>query len=160
MDSKDITSSINDIIKVNKQVKTINTKKVSDVYHTFGDLYTRERVLFRLITCIYPRLSFKSLYHYDEENDPMFDGDFMVGLYTPKGPISYHFKLQYLEDFAHLEFLPRGPKYDNYSEEEKNERLNYISEMIISGKTEDDILYDIINNPDLDESFKPFQFTR
>jgi len=103
----DITEPLNNIIRVNKRAKTVNTKKLSDVHHTFGDLYTRERVLFRLITCIYPRLCFKSLYHYDEENDPMFNGDFMVGMYTPKGPIAYHFKLAYLSDFTHLSFLPK-----------------------------------------------------
>ena len=154
-DEMDLTSSLNQVIKVSKEAKTVNTKEISDVHHTFGDLYNRERVLFRVITCIFPRLSFKSLYHYDEENDPMFNGDFMVGLYTPKGPISYHFKLKYLEDFSHLEFLPRGPKYDNYTEDDKNDRINLVAQMIADNKTEDEILAEIWNNPDLDESLKP-----
>ena len=151
----DISSSLNDVIKASKAAKTVNTKKISDVHHTFGDLYNRERILFRLITFALPKLSFKSLYHYDEENDPMFNGDFMVGLYTPRGPISYHFKLKYLDDFAHLDFSPRGPRYDNYSEDEKNERINCITQMIEANKTEDEILAEILGNPDLDESLKP-----
>ena len=59
-----------------------SVKKVSDVYHTFEDLYKRELVLFRLVSSLCPKLCFKTRKHYDEENDPMFDGDFMVGIYT------------------------------------------------------------------------------
>lgn len=151
----DISNSLNQIIKTSKETNTITTKKISDTHHTFGDLYTRERILLRLITSIFPTLSFKSLHHYNEESDPMFNGDFMVGLYTPKGPIAYHFKLKYLDEFSHLDFTPNGPKYDNYTEEEKNERLNYMTNMIIAGKTADEIMNEIESNTKLHNSCKP-----
>lgn len=156
----DISSYLNEIIKSHKKGKTINTKNISDGHHTFGELYNRELVLFRLVTSAYPKLSFKSLKHYDEENDPIFNGDFMVGIYTPKGPITYHFKLEYLDSFKHISYIPKGPKYDNYTEDEKNERINYLSDMIISGKTEDDILIEILSNKELDKSYKPIQYTK
>ena len=160
MSNTDISNSINDIIRTSKGTGTVKTKKISDTHHTFGDLYARERALFRLITCCYPRLAFKSLHHYDEENDPMFNGDFMVGLYTPDGPISYHFKLEFLDDFSHIEFSPKGPRYDGYTEDEKSERINNLCEMIIAGKTEDEVLSMIINNPNLDDSLKPKQLIK
>ena len=52
-----------------------SVKQISDVYHTFEDLYKREMVLFRLVSSLCPKLCFKTLKHYDEENDPMFNGD-------------------------------------------------------------------------------------
>ena len=63
MSNTDISSSINTIISTSKETGTVKTKRISNTYHTFGDLYARERVLFRLITCCYPRLAFKSLSH-------------------------------------------------------------------------------------------------
>ena len=132
-----------------------SVKKVSDVYHTFEDLYKREMILFRLVSSLCPKLCFKTLKHYDEENDPMFDGDFMVGIYTPLGPASYHFKLKYLDAFSHIELQDHGPRYEGYSEDEKNERINYVSDLINSGHTEDDILDLIMNNSILDDSLKP-----
>ena len=85
----------------------------------------------------------------------MFDGDFMVGIYTPLGPASYHFKLKYLDAFSHIELQDYGPRYEGYSEDEKNERINYVSDLINSGHTEDDILDLIVNNSNLDDSLKP-----
>ena len=134
-----------------------SVKKVSDVYHTFEDLYKRELVLFRLISSLCPKLCFKTLKHFDEENDPMFNGDFMVGIYTPLGPASYHFKLRYLDAFSHIEFQDHGPRYEGYTEEEKNERINYITNLINSGYTEDDILDMILHNSNLDYSLKPIE---
>ena len=87
----------------------------------------------------------------------MFDGDFMVGIYTPLGPASYHFKLKYLDAFSHLEFQEHGPRYEGYTEEEKNEKINYITNLINSGHTEDDILDMILQNSNLDDSLKPIK---
>ena len=148
--------SINNDIKDYKNTGN-SVKNVSDVYHTFADLYERERVLFRLITTLCPKLCFKTLKHFDEDNDPMFNGDFMVGLYTPLGPVSYHFKLKFLDYFSHIEFQEYGPRYDGYSEKEKNYRIDYISNLILSGKTQDDILNMIFQNEELDDSLKPIQ---
>ena len=146
----------NDDIKEHKSSGN-SVKQVSDVYHTFEDLYKRELVLFRLISSLCPKLCFKTLKHYDEENDPMFDGDFMVGIYTTVGPASYHFKLKYLDAFSHLEFQEHGPRYEGYTEEEKNEKINYITNLINSGHTEDDILDMILQNSNLDDSLKPIK---
>ena len=134
-----------------------SVKQVSDVYHTFEDLYKRELVLFRLISSLCPKLCFKTLKHFDEDNDPMFNGDFMVGIYTPLGPASYHFKLKYLDKFSHIEFQDCGPRYEGYTEEEKNERINCVSNLINSGHTEDDIVNLIMCNPNLDDSLKPIR---
>jgi len=155
----EIIEKINAEIKDYKRETGNSVKKISDSHHSFGDLYNREMVLFRCITSFCPKLCFKTLEHYDEENDPMFNGDFMVGIYTPLGPASYHFKLKYLKSFSHIEFQNHGPRYEGYTEEEKNERINYISDLINAGQTQDDILNMINNNPNLDDSLKPVDKT-
>ena len=134
-----------------------SVKEVSDSHHTFGDLYTRDMVLFRCLSAFCPKLCFRTLKHYDEENDPIsnFNGDFMVGIYTPLGPASFHFKLEYFDDFSHIEIQDHGPEYEGYTEEEKNERINYITYLVNAGLTQDDILSMIMNNSDLDDSLKP-----
>ena len=64
-----------------------------------------------------PDISWKSKKHYDEENDPIFSGDFIAGINTPEGIATYHIKLQYwdLFDVPKLEIVP---KYDSYDNEE------------------------------------------
>lgn len=49
-----------------------------------------------------------------KKNDPMFEGDFKVGINTPKGIASYHIKLEYWNLFNVPE-IERAPKYDFYS---------------------------------------------
>ena len=65
--------------------------------------------------------------------------------------------MKFLNEFSHIEFQEYGPRYEGYSEEEKNERINYISNLINSGKTQDEILDMILNSPNLDDSLKPIR---
>ena len=153
----DITPSVNHIIKEARKEKIINSKAIKVDFHTAGELYTRIYTLFRLATSLCPELSFKSLKHYDEENDSIsnFNGDFIVGVYTPKGPVSFHFKLNYLDQFEHIPFIDRAPLYDGYGEEEMIDRLNSLTDLICSGKTTDEIIEDIYSNEELHESHRP-----
>lgn len=52
----------------------------------------------------------------------MFEGDFIVGLNTPEGPASYHFKIGFWDLFDVPEIL-NAPKYDVYTNQEALERL-------------------------------------
>ena len=76
-----------------------------------------------LILCnLLPNISWKSKKHNDEENDPMFSGDFIADMNTPDGIATYHIKLQYWDLFDIPE-LERAPKYDNYDNEEVLKRI-------------------------------------
>ena len=158
----DMTPAINDVIDGAVKNKVVNTKEIRVKYHTTGQLYTRTRVLFRVCTALCPELAFKSLKHFDEKNDSIknFNDDFIVGVYTPKGPISFHFKLEFLDEFAHIPFSESSPKYDGYTEEEMIERLENLADEIIAGKDVKEILKDIIKNNTLDESQKPKQLKK
>lgn len=113
---------INNIIEQSKKDKIISVKDISDGHHTFGDLYKHRTYLFAVVCNQFKEISFKTKKHFDEENDPMYNGDFMVGINTPKGIVTYHIKLEYWDLFDIPE-IERGPKYDGYDEEESLERV-------------------------------------
>ena len=113
---------INNTIKENKQLGIISPKDISDGHHTFGELYKNRIILFCTLCNLLQDISWKSKKHHDEENDPMFSGDFIAGINTPEGIATYHIKLQYWDLFDVPE-LERAPKYDNYSNEEVLKRI-------------------------------------
>ncbi len=117
--------SINEIIKVMKKSGVLDTKKVSDRWHTFGQLYFQRLILFSIICEQNKALAWKSRKHFDEENDPMFEGDFIVGLDTPLGPAAYHFKIEFWDLFDVKE-IAFAPQYDGYSPEEALGRFRSI----------------------------------
>ena len=113
---------INNLIIESKLSGEISTKEISDGHHTFGELYRHRIALFCALCNLLPELSFKSKKHYDEENDPMFNDSFIVGINTPKGIATYHIKLKYWEMFVIPE-LERAPKYDSYSSDDVVDRI-------------------------------------
>jgi hypothetical protein len=118
--------NINAVISTMKDAKILDTKKVSDKWHTFGELYTQRLYLFSIICNQNQDIAWKSKKHFDEENDPMFNGDFIVGLYTPEGPASYHFKMEFWDLFD-VQEIPNAPQYDGYTPQEALERFKSIT---------------------------------
>lgn len=118
----EVTQDINNIIKVSKKTGTVNTKQISDTHHTYGQLYEQRLVLFSVICNTYKHLAWKSKKHFDEENDPMFNGDFIAGINTPNGVATYHIKLKYWDLFDVKE-IERAPQYDGSSPEEIMKRI-------------------------------------
>ena len=132
-----LKETLNNILKSNpifKEVEDINNeikvlrsqgksvKKISDGYHTFED-YTDDRNLYFMALCeAYYDISWKSRKHFDEENDPMFDGDFIAGINTPSGVITQHIKMKYWDELNVRE-IDNSPKYDGYTREDVRERV-------------------------------------
>ncbi len=102
---------INSLIQ--KEKGNINVKDVSDGHHTFGELYKNRIMLFCTLCNCNPDISWKSKKHFNEEVDPMFDGDFIAGINTPEGIATYHIKLEFWDLFQIPE-LDRAPQYDGY----------------------------------------------
>lgn len=96
-----------------KSEKLLRSKKISDGYHTFDDLYFVRMVMTKVIAETYKSFSVKSKKHHDNENDPMFEGSFIVVIETPKGQISYHYHLAHWDYFNIPEVL-EAPKYDGH----------------------------------------------
>ncbi len=121
MEEEKLISKINrDILSLKE--KGISTKNISDGYHTFEELYYQRTVLLSIICNTNPNISWKSKKHFDEENDPMFEGYFIIGINTPTGEATYHIKLKYWEMFDVPE-IEHAPKYDGYSSDEVLKRL-------------------------------------
>lgn len=89
---------------------TENPEKFSDGFHTFEELYQHREVLFSVVCGLFPEKSWKSRQHADGS---MFDGFFIVGINTPDGQYSYHYKLEFWDDFAVPE-LEKAPEWDGH----------------------------------------------
>ena len=158
----DITPSVNDIIKNGRKAKIINSKEIKPDYHTTGQLYRRVRTCFRFASIHCPRLMFISLKHYDEDNDSItnFNDDFIVGVFTPVGPATFHFKMEFYDEFKHLPYYKSSPLYDGYQEDEMMDRIDILVDMLLCGKTEEELIEEINNDPTLHESQKPKQLIK
>ncbi len=113
---------INKLIKKYSEMGMISSKDVSDGHHTFREIYKERLILFCVICNIFPELSWKAKKHFDEENDPMYEGDFIAGISTPEGVATYHIKLNYW-DLFNIPEINRAPKYDNYTSEDVMNRI-------------------------------------
>lgn len=118
---------MSNIDKINDEILSlkklgVSVKNISDGNHTFADLYFQRMILISVICSFYPELSWKSRKHFDEENDPMFNECFIVGINTPQGVATYHFKIEYWDEFP-IKELEHAPKYDGYTSEEVLSRV-------------------------------------
>lgn len=122
----DKIKEINDLIKKYNKDGIISSKEISDGRHTFRELYKQRLIMFCTICNCFPNLSWKSRKHFNEENDPMFNGDFIAGINTPEGIATYHIKLEYWDLFEIPE-IDRAPKYDNYTPDDVMNRILSLS---------------------------------
>ena len=83
----------------------------TDEYHSFRDLYTQRMYLTALAFNSNPSISWKSKEHSD---DSMFPGYFIVGITTPQGQYTYHYKLEHWDLFKVPE-LERAPEWDGHT---------------------------------------------
>ncbi len=111
---------INERIKIYSKMGVISTKDISDGHHTFRELYLQRLIMFCTICNCFPTLSWRK--HFDEEHDPMFNGDFIAGINTPKGIASYQYW-----DLFDIPEIDRAPKYDNYTPDDVMSRILSLS---------------------------------
>ena len=153
---EDLTQQLSDILNALTKRKIIDSKDLCMVWHPSKDYFDFILELMALFTVSFPELAFASYKHYDEKNDSIsnFNGDFITGLYTPEGPISFHFKNTEATKFNHLNWIENAPMYDNYDHTEVMNRLNSLAITLSSKKSKEDILKSINTNIYLHESHK------
>lgn len=114
------------MIYLNKLIQYLKKKgypiKDIETFDSFRYYYAQKQEYFMNICNQYPKLAWKTKKHFDEENDPMFDGDFLAGINTTRGVACFHFKITEWDKFEIPEIL-HGPKYDGYSSKEVLLRL-------------------------------------
>lgn len=103
---------------------SIETGEISDGYHTFNELYHHRAILFSAICNTYSELAWKSKKHSD---GTMFEGDFIVGIQTPKGTASYHYAIYPYWDMFHVKEIPNAPEWDGYTPAESIDRIYSLS---------------------------------
>lgn len=116
---------INEMIKREEELGTVDTNNISDGCHTFGELYDHRAKLFSIICnqdSIFEK-AWKSKLHND---GTMFDGYFIVGINTPKGQTTYHYEMKYW-DYFHIKELDKAPEWDGHTANEAIERLLSLS---------------------------------
>lgn len=107
--TSDIQNYVQSLIKQHKGEK-IQTKQISDGYHTFGELYYHRCALFSVICNMHKDKAWKSKQH---EDGTMFDDMFIVGITTPEGDYSYHYHLEFWDVFQVPE-LEHAPEFDGH----------------------------------------------
>lgn len=97
----------------------------SDGYHTFNSLYEQRMFLFATIVNQNQSLAWKSHKHSDG-NECFGGGWFIVGVDTPEGSYTYHYKNEYW-DLFHCQELERGKEWDGHTEKDVGRLLSLIS---------------------------------
>ena len=113
----------------NKCVSQGSFKDFSDGNHTFGELYHHRAILSSVVFNMFKAVAWKSKKHDDEENDPMHDGMFIVGIQTPEGQATYHYNLEYWDLFDVVE-LERAPRYDGHTPDEAIKRIASLNDVV------------------------------
>lgn len=99
------------IDEINEEIAALVDKgAIFDGSHTFEELYYHRMVLFSVICNAYPDRAWKSKQH---DNGSMYEGFFIVGISTPEGQFSYHYKLDYW-DWFQVEEVEKAPQWDGH----------------------------------------------
>lgn len=95
---------------------------VSDGYHTFDGLYYQRMILFAALVKAYKGRAWKSYRH--EDGELCFGGGwFIVGIDTPEGSYTYHYRNQYFDLFD-CEELPAAKHWDGHTEKDATRLLS------------------------------------
>lgn len=125
-------SAINYLIGEYAHSKSIDTNKISDGYHTFGELY-EHRIINYMAIC-------RMIYDYEpyskipvwmskrHSDDSIWDGWFLLGIHTEPGKqITYHLPDTFWDEcdlFAKQ--LNKAPEFDGHTSEDVLNRLKLL----------------------------------
>jgi hypothetical protein len=102
-----------------------NIGEISDGSHTFNELYMHRTMLFATICNTYKNDAWKSWKHNHEENFPMYEDYFIVGVNTPEGQYSYHCHKDWWDKFEVPE-LEEAPAFDGHQPDDVDRLLSLI----------------------------------
>jgi hypothetical protein len=99
-----------------------DTDKVSDGYHTFGELYEHRCLLFIALMRAYHAYAWRAVLHAD---GTAFDDWFIAGMNLPTGAVTYHLpqKLWPLLDEAGVRTMGSAPEWDGHTSKDVVARL-------------------------------------
>lgn len=103
-------------------LENFDTDNISDGYHTFGSLYRQRLILFAALINSHQNISWKSKRHHDGEI-PFGGGWFIVGINTPEGQYTYHYRFEHWNMFACKE-LDVAPEWDGHTDNDVERLLS------------------------------------
>ncbi|HRM29192.1 MAG TPA: hypothetical protein PLH48_01485 [Acinetobacter johnsonii] len=89
----------------------VNPSQLTDGYHTFQELYAHRMELFKVICHQNKSHAWKSKLH---DDGTMYPNYFIVGINTPEGSFTYHYKMEFWDSFNVAE-LDRAPEWDGHT---------------------------------------------
>lgn len=89
----------------------VNPSRLTDGYHTFQELYVHRMELFAVICRQNQAHAWKSKLH---DDGTMYPNYFIVGINTPEGSFTYHYKMEFWDSFNVAE-LDRAPEWDGHT---------------------------------------------
>jgi len=107
-----------------EQKNEVDTNKISDGYHTFGELYEHRIALFIALCKAYthsPRIVWRSKLHSDGTS---WEGWFILGINVGKGSqITYHLPINNWKNTSFARTYDEAPEFDGHTPEDVIERL-------------------------------------
>ncbi len=118
-----VESAINTLIKVSKA----DTNKISDGYHTFGELY-QHRIEIYIALCKKEHYQNNSVWRSRLHSDGSeMDGWFVLGINTENGKqITYHLPSVYWIDTLFAITLDKAPEFDGHTSAQVLERISLL----------------------------------
>lgn len=105
--------------------------QLTDGYHTMEELYDHRLALTAVLAgaAASDGDSWRSKAH-NPDDDPIFEGYFIVGIKLPTGVITYHYDLSHWDDFAVVPELAHAPKWDGASPADTVTRLMELARLL------------------------------
>lgn len=104
------------------QVLSGHPAQLTDGFHTMQELYDHRLALTAALATERADISWRSKAHHPDD-DPIYDGYFIIGMNTPHGTITYHYQLDRWDVFADVPELEHAPKWDGAGPEATVTRL-------------------------------------
>jgi hypothetical protein len=113
---------------INKLIEHADKSKISDGYHTFGELYQHRNLLFISMCKLLKKDGTLDIWRSIRHSDGTMDKDwFIMGVNKGSGmQISYYLPISMWDKTMWAETLDRAPEYDGHTSVEVLERLNIL----------------------------------
>jgi hypothetical protein len=127
-----IADSFNTLLAEHKKSGHIDTNRISDGYHTFGDLYNHRHELWITVCRLAAyndvcdvKSIWRSKFHDDGST---YEGWFILGmeLFGPASQMSYHLPNEKWESCNFAETLPKAPPFDGHTSDDVLQRLKQL----------------------------------
>lgn len=134
IDSENAVAKINEMIAKLPSMEEAN--KVSDGYHTFGEVYQHRVTLYLLLCKVLQKQRYcvwRSKLHDDKS---CIEGYFLLGINTKEGEqITYHIKNQHWDSTGFADTFDVAPEFDGHTSQDVVTRLFNIFEAEKNDKT-------------------------